>query len=357
MKKAELRRTDTLRRLRGLGETWYDDMTNGNFPWVTFPSRSIDNIRYDGELKHFVLGDRRVRRSTRNLRHLRPFSQLAWAAHFVHDLMKKSKTSTLRDVFYSAQAYGMKFKDQSESNNIITDLETVISHPREDFNVYPEQRSAIFGDLTIEYTTKGYEGKQINLTIHPDGVMIGPALSTSEFVETSADKVIVVEKGALFTRLVEERAHERFNALVVHTAGQAPRASRALIHRLNDELGLPVYIYTDSDPWGVHIAMVIISGSALAAHIPELATPSAKWAGVWASDIVKYDLPTDPLTNLDIKRLQELRRDPRYGGELWKREIDTFFKIKKKAEQEAFARYGLTYVVDKYIPEKMEIVS
>lgn len=357
MGRAETKKGDAQRKLRELGERWYDDMMGGDFPYVTFPSRSIDNIIYDEELRHFVLGDRMVKRSARNVRHLRPFSQLAWAAFFVNKLIKTGKTSTLRDVFYSAQAYGMRFKSQSESNEIITNIETAISHPREDFNVFPEQRSAIFGDLIIEYTTKGYEGKRLNLTIHPDGVMIGAALATSEFVKTSADKVIVVEKGALFTRLVEEKAHQKFNALIVHTAGQAPRATRALIHRLSEDLGLPVYIFTDGDPWGVHIAMVIISGSAEAAHIRELATPSAKWAGVWATDILKYDLPTVPLNSVDIKRLHELREDPRYKGELWQRQISTFLKIKKKAEQEAFARYGLTYVVDKYLPEKMGLVT
>jgi DNA topoisomerase-6 subunit A len=29
-------------------------------------------------------------------------------------------------------------------------------------------------------------------------------------------------------------------------------------------------------------------------------------------------------------------------------------KIKRKAEQEAFSRYGLTYIVDEYLPRKLE---
>jgi hypothetical protein len=82
--------------------------------------------------------------------------------------------------------------------------------------------------------------------------------------------------------------------------------------RLHDELGLPVYILTDGDPWGMHIAMVIISGSANAAHLRELTTPDARWSGVWASDIVDYKLPSDPLTEMDVKRLYELQKDPRY---------------------------------------------
>lgn len=348
------KRKEVLTKLQDFGLKIYNQLDSGRFPTVDMPSRSIENIYYDPNLRQFILGDRRIKRSTRNIRHLKPFTQLVWAAVFSHELTMQRKTSTLRDVYYSTQAYEMTFTDQQESNNIITDLETVLGFSREDFNIFPEERSAIFGDLTIEYTVPGYEGKTLNLTSHPDGVLIGPALTSAEFVKTTADKVIAIEKGGLFTRFIEENVHKKFNALLVSTAGQAPRATRHFIRRLNNELKLPVYIFTDGDPWGMHIAMVIISGSANAAHLRELNTPDAKWSGVWATDIVNYKLPTDPLDEVDMKRLYELQRDPRYKDPLWQREIKTFMKNKRKAEQEAFSRYGLTYIVDEYLPAKLE---
>jgi DNA topoisomerase-6 subunit A len=348
------KRNEVLTSLRNLGVKIYEQLDSGYFPSITMPSRSTENIYYDPQLRQFVLGNRAVRRSARNIRHLKPFTQLVWAATFSHELTSQRKTSTLRDVYYSAQAYEMTFKDQQESNNIVTDLETVLGLSREDFNIFPEERSAVFGDLTIEYTVPGYEGRRLNLTSHPDGVLIGPALTSAEFVETTADKVIAIEKGGLFTRFIEENVHKKFNAILVLTAGQAPRATRHFIRRLNRELNLPVFIFTDGDPWGMHIAMVIISGSANAAHLRELNTPDAKWSGVWATDIVRYKLPTDPLDEVDKKRLLELQRDPRYKDPLWQREIKTFMKIGRKAEQEAFSRYGLTYIVDEYLPAKLE---
>ena len=351
---AKERKREVLKNQRRFGKRLYNQMEKGVFPWIMMPSRSTENIFYSPELRQYVLGDKTVRRSARNIRHIRPFTQLVWAGYFTSELTKNRKTSTLRDVYYSAQAYEMSFKDQTESNSIITDLETVTGFSREDLNVFPEERSAIFGDLTIEYTVPGYEGKQLNLMSHPDGVMIGPALTSAEFVKTRADIVIAIEKGGLFTRFIEERVHKKFNALLVLTAGQAPRATRHFIHRLNKELDFPVFIFTDGDPWGMHIAMVIISGSANAAHLRELTTPDAKWSGVWATDIVDYKLPSDPLTEVDIKRLHELEKDSRYGGELWQREIKKFLSVKKKAEQEAFSRYGLTYIVDEYLPAKLK---
>jgi DNA topoisomerase-6 subunit A len=348
------KKKEVITSLCKLGKNLYDQMEGGTFPWIKMPSRSIENINYDSKLRQYILGNREVRRSSRNISHIRPFTQLVWGAYFAKELSKQRKTSTLRDVYYSAQAYDIAFKDQNESNNVITDLETVANFAREEFNVFPEERSAIFGDLTIEYTVRGYEGRQLNLTSHPDGVMIGPALTSAEFSKTSADIVIAIEKGGLFTRFIEEEVHKKFKALLVLTAGQAPRATRHFIQRLNTELDLPVYIFTDGDPWGMHIAMVIISGSANAAHLRELTTPDAKWSGVWATDIAGYKLPSNPLTDLDVKRLYELQKDPRYQGELWQREIKTFFKNRRKAEQEAFSRYGLTYIVDEYLPAKLK---
>ncbi|HME18859.1 MAG TPA: DNA topoisomerase IV subunit A [Nitrososphaerales archaeon] len=354
---AEARKTSAQTQLKGLGSTVYDDLDQGKFPSVTLASRSVKNIVYDRKLAQFVLGKASVKRSSGNIKHIRPFTQLLWLAYFAKKLVDENKTSTLRDVYYSAQAFNVEFVDQAESDELITDLEVLMQMAREGMNIYPEERSAIFGNLTVEYTVPGYEGRRLDLSSHPDGVMIGPALTTAEFADTDAEMVLAIEKGGLFTRFVEERVHKKYKAILVNTAGQPPRSTRYLLRRMNQELGLPIGILCDADPWGAHIAMVIKSGSANAAHLRELTTPKAVWLGVWASDIVKYKLPSDKLTDVDIKRLYELKADPRYTEKMWHDELDTFLKIKKKSEQEAFARYGLSYIVDTYLPEKLELMK
>lgn len=354
---AERRKQMVEESLKELGLEVYRKLDRGKFPEVRIPSRSVKNIVYDKRLRQYVLGKAAVRRSASNIKHIRPLTQLVWLAFFVDKLLNDGKTSTLRDAYYSAQAYNVEFRDQVESNNIITDLETLLTKAREDLNIYPEERSSIFGDLTIEYTVPGYKGKRMNLSSHPDGYMIGPSLSSAEFVDTSAEMVLAVEKGGIFTRFVEERVHERFKALIVDMAGQAPRATRYLLRRLNRELSLPIYILTDGDPWGEHIAAVILFGSANAAHLRDLTVPDGKWIGVWASDIVKYKLPSDPLNEVDLKRIRELMRDPRYKEGIWLKELKRFLKIKRKSELEAFSKYGLTHIVDKYLPEKLELAK
>src|SRR5216684_3889739 len=194
------RKEKVIGSLEELGGQVYKQIVNNEFPSFRMPSRSISNILYDKKTRQYILGENTVKRSARNVGQIRPFTQLLWTAMFADELTGQNKTSTLRDVFYSAQAYEMDFQDQQESDTLITDLETISGFSREDFNVYPEERSAIFGDLTVEYTIPGYEGKRLNLSSHPDGVMIGPSLTTAEFVRPEKgklDKIIAIEKGGL----------------------------------------------------------------------------------------------------------------------------------------------------------------
>lgn len=348
------RRREVRELLRGVGEKVYEQIEKGIFPEIEMPSRSVKNIVYDKDLKQYVVGQNMVKRNAKNIKHLRPFTQTIWLAFFVDRLMSEGKTSTLRDVYYSAQAFNIEFADQAESDEIITDLEALLRKAREDYNVYPEERSAIYGDLTIQYTVPGHEGKRLNLASHPDGYLIGPSLSTAELVKTSAEVVFAVEKGGLFTRFVENKVHEKYRALIVDTAGQPPRSTRYFLRRLNQELGLPIYVLTDADPYGMHIFMVIASGSANAAHLTELTVPTAKWLGVTATDIETYRLPYVKLKDEDVKRAYELKNDPRYKDERFQRELDVFIKKQKKAELEAFSKYSLDYIVDKYLPDKLK---
>jgi intein/homing endonuclease len=172
-----------------------------------------------------------------------------------------------------------------------------------------------------------------------------------------ANGIITHNSGGMFTRFVEDGVHETHDAILIHTAGQAPRSVRRTIRRLRYELNLPTFLFVDADPWGAHIAMVIISGSASAAHLRGLATPDAIWMGVWASDIQKYNLPSDPFTDTDKKRTQDLLKDPRYQTKFWQQELKLFFKNQRKAEQQAFSRYGLSFVTEEYLPNKFKEIS
>ncbi|MCS7127497.1 MAG: DNA topoisomerase IV subunit A [Thaumarchaeota archaeon] len=351
--RADKEKEKVLRELKALGTRIVNDLKRGRWPSVELPLRTTKNIVYDADLRQYVLGPKKAVRTLSNIRHVRPFAQMVWLMKFSKQLIESGKTSTLRDTYYVALGENVDFEDQDESDDIILELESVLGHPREDFNIFPEERASIYGDLVIEYTVPGFRGNRVDLSTHPDGYAIGPALTTAEFVRCGAEMVFVIEKGAVFSRFVEERADKKFKALLIHTAGQSPRNCRKLIRRLREELDLPIYVFADADPYGVHIASVLIHGSALSAHIKQLNVPDAIWAGVYATDITKYKLPSMKFTDVDEKRLSELLEDPRYQADPWRREVKYFEKLKRKAELEAFSKYGLEFIVKDFLPERL----
>jgi DNA topoisomerase-6 subunit A len=123
---------------------------------------------------------------------------------------------------------------------------------------------------------------------------------------------------------------------------------------LNEELALPVLVFTDGDPWSYRIFASVAYGAIKSAHLSDyLVTPSAQFLGVQPTDIVNYDLSTDKLTDQDLQALRSEMTDPRFATDYWKEQIQLQIKLMKKAEQQAFAGKGLDFVTRVYLPERL----
>ncbi|MEM0333082.1 MAG: DNA topoisomerase VI, partial [Candidatus Aenigmatarchaeota archaeon] len=140
--------------------------------------------------------------------------------------------------------------------------------------------------------------------------------------------------------------------------GRATRGIRRLLQRMNYELKLPIYVLTDFDPWGIYIYSVIKFGSIALAHISDrLAIPQAKFLGLTGDDIKKYDLEKHLIKfkEIDERRLQQIREYEWFKhSKEWQRQFDIMKKMGAKAELEALAARGITFISEKYLPEKIE---
>jgi len=99
-----------------------------------------------------------------------------------------------------------------------------------------------------------------------------------------------------------------------------------------------------------------------------LATPSARLIGVLPSDIYgSRKLKKNPYlseaerrnyiikaNDRDLKRAKELRAYPWFKTKRWLVELDIFKKYKSKLEIEALTSKGLRFLMDTYIPEKIQ---
>ncbi len=339
-----------LNRLRRLARKVLECLEDGK-P-LRIPKRTTSNIEYDPDSGIYKVGDAKLERRPDTLKGSKKLAQMMCVAAFAKELVERNRSATLREIYYTSEGWDVSFKDQRESDAIIEDLEAATGLKREEFGIWPEEDgAAVYGDLLVREDGVEIHAERAGIS----GYNIPPNVDAVEFLDCGAERVIAVETMGMYRRLVQERAHEKLNALIIGLKGQAARATRRLIKRLNEELDLPVYVFTDGDPYGWHIYMVIKSGSAKAAHLnEELACPDAVFLGVTATDIVEYDLPTEPLKEADLKRIDELLKDPRYDDPFWRRELHKLKKIGRKAEQQAFAKYSLDYVVEEYLPRKLE---
>ncbi|MDO5851984.1 MAG: DNA topoisomerase IV subunit A [Methanobacteriaceae archaeon] len=345
------RKEYALQQLKGLGNDVLGQLVKEEVPNIKVPSRGTGNIIFNEDKRYYELGERYGTRSLGNVKQIKKMAQMMYVANFCKNLVNIQKTATMREMYYVSEGWDVSFDNQQESNNLSEDIEVTLGISREDLGLMPEEDGAsVYGDITLKD-----DDVEINaMKAGKSGYTISPTIDEVEIVDHNVKRVIAVETMGMYHRMVQEKAYNRFDTLIVGLKGQAARATRRFIKRANTELNLPVYICNDGDPWGFHIAMVIISGSAKLAHVNhDLATPDAKFLGVTASDIVNYDLPTDKLKDIDVSRLKELAADPRYNGTQWQTEIKKMLKIGKKAEQQAFSKYGLEYVVDTYLPAKL----
>ena len=338
----------------------YDKMVKGEAPTMTLPVRTKNNITFDNKLGVYKYGKRRSVRDATSLGSAKQLLRALHVVEFIEDMIDSGKSSTLREMYYISEGWGYgKFGSQNDSNNLAEDLEVITKCMREDFKLRPEEDgSRIIGNLTINELNRRGEWMRINARDDVGdsgyGVPYNVELEKLELLEHDIDFIMAIETGGMFDRLIENGFDEEYRCGLVHLKGQPARSTRRIIKRMSEEWDLPVVVFTDADPWSFRIFASIAFGAIKTAHISEyLATPSATYLGVTSDDILAYDLPSDELSKQDIQALESQKSDPRFADGWWREQIEMMLEIGKKSEQQSLAKYGLDFVTDTYLPEKL----
>ncbi len=347
-------------RLKEVALSVYEQLKREQVPELEVSSRTKNNIVLSDEHKVWKYGEDVVTRSAKDLGGATNILRSLYTIEFIEDMIKDSKSSTLREMYYISEGWNKaKFPTQDESNKLAEDLEIITRCMREDFKLRPEEDGArVIGDLTIEELNRKGEMKRINCKDDVGDSGYGIPYNVEEeklkFKSVNARFILGIETGGMFDRLVENGFDESHKAILVHLKGQPARSTRRFIKRLHSHSKLPVVIFTDGDPWSFRIFASVAYGAIKTAYISEfLATPQAVFMGITPSDIVNYELPSDKLTDQDVAALKAELTDPRFASDKWVEEIKLQLKLNKKSEQQALAKYGLDYVTDKYLPEKL----
>ncbi|MEM5811250.1 MAG: DNA topoisomerase IV subunit A [Candidatus Aenigmatarchaeota archaeon] len=345
--------------LFSIGNKVWSDLDKGQNPYLEVPIRALRNIKFDPKQRKLILGSAISKRYFLHLAQIRKFVQTIGVTSLSKNLIESNKHISLREAFYVLKRTieGTRINtvdEQEESNKAIEDLELITGALREQLHINANKLGAVAGEVVIRDRGDLIDWSKLG----SGGWSVPSNVEDIEFVKVKAKFVIYVEKSAVWERLHEDKVWEKLNCIIVASQGQATRGIRRLLQRLHYEHDLPIYVLTDFDPWGIYIYSVIKFGSIALAHISDrLAVPSAKFLGLTGEDIENYGLKKHLIKfkDVDEKRLEQVRNYEWFKeNKKWQKQFDLMKKFGAKAELEALASKGITFISEKYLPEKIK---
>ncbi len=351
----------TLEQVAKLAQAVERTSLKGGEPTLDVPSRTLSNTSYNARKRILEMGEATSDRPLFDLKSAKKFMQTLLVSAGVKDLVEQGKTTSLRGMFYKSlhDIAGTKEKtlaDQSESDAVLEDLETILGSLREELHLFAKKAGTMVGNITVIDS-----GDEINCRRMGSGGYAIPSIvepAAMQFKECEADFILHVEKNTVWSRFNEDRFWEKHNCILTEGGGQPPRGVRRLLRRMHDELGLPVYCLLDCDPWGHYIYSVIKQGSInLAFESERMAVPDAKFLGIRAIDYERYGLSNDveiSLNDRDIARAKQIAEYPWFTGKKpWQLEFKKMLSNGFKMEVESLITKGISFVTETYLPERL----
>jgi DNA topoisomerase-6 subunit A len=350
--------------IRGVAEEVHTTVLKDQRPVLSYPIRSLKNVRYDPEVGYLeILGQTSQR--TLSVNTVKSFAQTLRMMSLSKLMVELDEYATKRDAYYQSKNWSeAKFDEQTESDTVMDDIEAMFAVrgvSREQLRFVPEEHGgSVAGNLVVvDRDFETGERIEIDCTRFGSGAYTVPSNVEHLEFETKAKFVLAIETGGVFDRLNRHKYWEKANCILVEMGGVPTRACRRFIRRLSDSRKLPVYAFVDCDPYGIaNIYRTLKVGSGNAAHINRFfCVPRAKFLGVMPQDILDYDLgkATHKLKDVDVKRAKDaLKNDPFFKRHRrWKSAILQQLRMGVRVEQQAFALHSLNFVMDEYLPKKI----
>ncbi|MEM3781596.1 MAG: hypothetical protein QXT43_01360, partial [Candidatus Micrarchaeaceae archaeon] len=254
-------------KLEELGNGIIYEIKSGRNPKFMTLSRVKSNIIFDKKNGYLTLGNSKEERSFVNVAQSKRFMQTIAIAAKCHKFLREGLHTTIRGLYYQLKfSLGEDvdeniFGEQSESNPLVEDLEAALEVKREDLNLNANRKGVLAGNMKV-MDSFGGEEQEIDCSKQGRSGWAIPSDVDSgmRFIDVKAKYVLVVEKDALWQRLNEDGFWKKENAILITPQGQAARGTRRLVRKLAD-MGLPIYVFTDSDAWGWYIYWTIKTGS------------------------------------------------------------------------------------------------
>ena len=347
-----------LKQIIGEADGVYSSIMRRRKPKMKLPVRALNNVKYTPKVGYFQLVGK-MKERTLTVNTVKTFAQTLKMMALSKELIEQDDIASKREAYYISKNWGSAmFNEQPESDTVMDDVEAMFGVNREQLGFVPEEKGGeIAGRLIVIDRDDRGRPLRIDCTRFGSGAYSIPTSVEHLKFESKAKFILVIETAGMFQRLVKHNYWKTANCILTSMGGVPTRACRRFVRRLSDTLKIPVYAFVDGDPYGIcNIYRTLKVGSGNAAHVNKyFCVPRATFLGVTPQDIIDYKLPTHPLKDVDIKRAKDaLKNDPfiRHHKE-WVAALKQMIEMGVRVEQQAFAMYGLNYVIEEYLPAKM----
>jgi DNA topoisomerase-6 subunit A len=355
----------TIEAIKQTASTIHDAIIAHKRPELRTPIRALSNVSYDQKTGYLEIGkDKKVR--TLTVSSVKTFAQTLKMMALSQQLIRTDDVATKRDAYYQSKNWGdARFDEQPESDTVMDDIEALFSDlgvSREQLRFVPDQHGgAVAGELVVvDRDIETGEVIEIDCTRFGSGAYAVPSWVEHLKFRTKAKFILCIETQGMFQRLQHQKYWQKAGCVLVSMGGVPTRSCRRFVRLLSEQCKLPVYAFTDCDPYGfANIYRTLKVGSGNAAHINQFfCVPNVRYLGLTPQDILDFDLgkATHPLADVDVKRaFDALKNDPFFQSQKpWKGAIDLLMKMQKRAEQQALSLHGLNFVIEEYLPAKLK---
>lgn len=351
-----------------VAESIYKTILKEEKPDLAMPVRSLANVNYNQKTGFFKIG-RGMKTRTLSVNTVKTFAQTLRMMALSKELIETNDFATKRDAYYQSKNWQeAKFDEQPESDTVMDDIEAMFSiHgvSREELRFVPQEHGgAVAGELVvIDRDMETGRRIEIDCTNFGSGAYSVPSWVEHLEFRSKAKFIMAIETHGMFQRLQSHNYWRKAGCILVSLGGVPSRACRRFVRRLSDDLKIPVYAFTDCDPYGIsNIYRTLKVGSGNAAHINQFfCVPNARYLGLTPQDIIDWDLKdaTHVLGEVDIKRAKDaLKNDPFFTEhKTWAKAMEQLVKMGVRAEQQALSKHGLNFVIEQYLPEKLKNIS
>ena len=326
-------------------------LASGSFH-LDVPNRSKGNQLYVAELDRLVLKDQTSKRSFLSVAQVRKTAITARVMQLLHEVISRGIHITKRDLFYTDVKL---FKEQAETDAVLDDAACISGCTRHSLGVVASAKGLVVGRVSFQD-----DGDLIDCTkMGVGGKAIPPFMDLITNVQSDAEFILLIEKDAAFMRLAEDRFYNRYPCIMITGKGQPDVATRMFLRLLTSTLKIPVIGLVDSDPYGLKILSVYMTGSKnMSYDSANLTTSGIKWLGVRPSDLDRYNIPEQcrlKMTDSDIATgKQMLEEDYIKKNPKWCEELKLMLRTKEKAEIQALSNFGFQYLTEVFLPQKIK---